>query len=167
MLRLRTFRGAAGAGLAALLLLADPASGAPHDPDGFRVGMTLGGISFVGVTLEYGWGDRSLDLTVGTWALRDVSVSLVAKQYLGPDGLRPYFGAGLWGVAAFPDEGPGAVLVLRAPVGVEAEIGGEHFIGGAMNINRGLWVRRSRPDDETPLNRRLVPLPGLHYRWHR
>lgn len=119
----------------------------------------------MGLTFEYRWEGRSVDLTVGTWALQDVSVSVVGKQYLGPGSLRPFFGIGLWGVAAFPEEGTGSVLVLRAPVGVDWRAVDENYLGAAMNINRGIWVRRSDPDDQTPLNRRPVPLPGFYYRW--
>lgn len=152
----------------AALLLAVPASaGAVQaaEQDGLRLGVTLGGISFLGVSVEYRWGPRSVDLNVGTWALRDLSVSVVGKQYLGPEGLRPYFGAGLWGVVAFPAEGSGSVLVLRAPIGVDWRAASDSFVGGAVSINRGLWVRRSDPADDTPLDRRLVPLPGFYYRW--
>jgi hypothetical protein len=28
-----------------------------------------------------------------------------------------------------------------------------------------VWVRRTDPEDDTPLNRRLVPIPGISYRW--
>lgn len=150
------------------LTLAPPSAAAAQgadDPDRFRIGLTFGGISFVGLSVEYMRGDRSVDVTLGTWALRDMSLSVVGKQYLGPGGLRPYFGAGLWAVVAFPDEGTGAVLAARAPVGVDWRVQGRNFLGGAMNINRGLWVHRTDPRDETPLNRRLVPLPGFYYRW--
>lgn len=144
---------------------AAPAAGQSTHPDGFRFGIMLGGISLVNLTMEYTWGDRSVDVTVGTWAFQDVSVSVVGKQYLGPGGSRPYFGLGLWGVAAFAPEGTGSVLVLRAPIGVDWRILQGHNLGAAMNINRALWVRRTDPDDDTPLNERVVPLPGVYYKW--
>jgi hypothetical protein len=153
---------------AALILLLSPSRGEalqPSAPDGFRIGLTVGGISFVGLSMEYRWQGRGVDITVGTWALRDVSVSVVGKQYLGPGGLRPYFGIGLWGVAAFPEDGAGSVLVVRAPVGVDWRVVDENYLGAAMTINRGIWVKRSDPDDQTPLNRRLVPLPVFYHRW--
>lgn len=133
--------------------------------DGFRFGIMLGGISLVNLTMEYQWGSRSVDVAVGTWAFQDVSLSVVGKQYLGPGGSRPFFGFGLWGVAAFAPEGTGSVLVLRAPIGVDTQILRGHNLGASMNINRALWVRRTDPDDETPLNRRVVPLPAVYYRW--
>jgi len=155
--------------LLVLAFLAAPLSlrGATPDPgpDGFRFGVTLGGISFVGLSVEYLRGSRGIDVTVGSWALRDVSLSVVGKQYLGPGSVRPFFGVGLWGVAAFPEEGTGSVLVLRAPVGMDWQIVKRSYLGAAMNINRGLWVHRSDPTDKTPLNKRLVPLPGFYYRW--
>jgi len=48
---------------------------------------------------------------------------------------------------------------------VDTQILRDHNLGAAMNINRALWVRRTDPDDDTPLNRRVVPLPGVYYRW--
>lgn len=142
-----------------------PVSAQGSSSDGFRFGIMLGGISLVNLTMEYQWGSRSIDVAVGTWAFQDVSLSVVGKQYLGPGGSRPFFGLGLWGVAAFAPEGTGSVLVLRAPIGVDTQILRDHNLGAAMNINRALWVRRTDRDDDTPLNRRVVPLPGVYYRW--
>lgn len=161
MLALALLLGAVAPGALAVT----PGAAAAQDTDGLRVGFTLGEISFVGLTLEYVRRNRSVELTVGTSALRDVSVSVVGKQYLGPGGLRPFFGAGLWGLVAFPPEGTGAVLVARAPVGFDWRVVPRHHLGGAMTINRALWVQRTDPDDPTPLNRSPVPLPGFYYRW--
>jgi len=44
---------------------------------------------------------------------------------------------------------------------------GGHSLGLTMNVNRALAVRRTDPGDQLPLNRRLVPLPGVYYRWTR
>lgn len=142
-----------------------PLVGQVPEPDGLRVGVMLGGISLVNLTLEYRWDDRSVEVAVGTWALQDVSVSAVGKQYLGPAGSQPFFGLGLWGVAAFAPEGTGSVMVLRAPIGVDWRVLQGHNLGAAMSINRALWVRRTDPDDDTPLNQRVVPLPGVYYKW--
>lgn len=152
---------------AVLALLVAPGPGAGQSgPSGLRVGMTLGGVSFVGLSFEYQWTvDRTVDLTIGTWAFSDVSLSVVVKQYLGPRGVQPYVGAGLWGVTAFTEEGVGGVVVLRAPVGLDWRVIDENYLGAEININRGLWVHRADPTDETPLNERFVPLPGFHYRW--
>jgi hypothetical protein len=32
-------------------------------------------------------------------------------------------------------------------------------------LNRGLAVRRSDPQDDLPMNKRLVPLPEVYYRF--
>jgi len=151
------------------LLLASLASAPPlhaQAPDPVRIGITWGGVSFLGLTFEYQWESFSVEANVGTWTLRDLSVSVVGKHYFGPaEDLRPYVGGGLWGVLAFAEEGRGSVLVLRAPVGFEWEFVDRNYLGVGMSINRGLWVDRIDPDDETPLNKRLVPLPGFYYRW--
>jgi len=133
-----------------------------------RVGLTLGGISTVGVTVEFYRDQESIDLTVGTWSFRDLSVSAVFKEYFGAGDVRPFIGGGLWFVFAHPSgERPGFAAVLRAPVGVDWHVTGNHFLGAALNVNRALMVRRTDPEDETPLNKRLVPLPGLYYRFRR
>ncbi len=133
-----------------------------------RFGITLGGISTIGFLVEYEDGRGSTELNIGTWAFRDLSISVVRRYRFGADAVRPTVGLGLWGVLAFPREGrTSAALVLRAPIGAEWDLGrgGTNFMNLDLNVNRGLWVRRSDPDDELPLNRRLVPLPGIAYRW--
>lgn len=134
------------------------------------MGFTFGGISTVGFVVEYFDGNRSLELTVGTWSFRDLSASLVGKEYFGTGALRPFLGAGLWLVGAAPvreGEQFGLAAVLRAPIGVDWRAGGDHYTGLSMNVNRALWVRRTDPEDDLPVNRRLVPLPGVYYRWSR
>lgn len=133
-----------------------------------RVGVGFGGISTVGLTVEYVNEHSALELTVGTWSFRDVSVSVVGKQYLGAGDLLPFVGGGLWLVAARPTgERTGVAAVLQAPVGVDWQAADGSFIGMTLNVNRALAVRRTDPQDEAPLNRRLVPLPGVYYRWKR
>ncbi|HSG06845.1 MAG TPA: hypothetical protein VLA36_00710 [Longimicrobiales bacterium] len=135
---------------------------------GVRVGFTFGGISTVGLTLEYYDDQRSVDLTFGTWSFRDLSVSAAVKQYFGAGDLHPFVGGGLWLVAAHPSgERTGFAAVLHAPIGLDWRASGNHFLGATVNVNRALGVRRTDPDDEMPLNKRLVPLPGLYYRWRR
>lgn len=135
---------------------------------GMRFGVSFGGISTVGLTVEFFDDHHSLDLTVGTWSFRDISLSVVAKQYLGGGSLKPFVGAGLWVVvAAPPDERLGFAAVLRAPVGVDWQVQGDHALGAALNVNRGLFVRRTDPEDDLPLNKRLVPLPEVYYRLSR
>jgi hypothetical protein len=56
-------------------------------------------------------------------------------------------------------------LVLRAPLGLDWSFVDDHSVGAALNLNRGLLVQRSDPLDDQPMNRRLVPLPELYYRF--
>jgi len=111
-----------------------------------------------------------VDLTVGTWSFRDLSVSLVGKQYFGPGAFRPFSGLGLW-VVINPTHGPGEqgglAVVARAPVGVDWNLDAEHYLGAALSLNRALWIRRKDPRDDTPPTNRLIPLPGFYYRWRR
>lgn len=153
-------------------LSVDPAAAQTPGPDigdGVRFGVSLGGISTIGLTVELYRDSRSLDLTVGTWRFRDVSFSAVVKQYFGAGSARPVVGLGLWTVAAKPagDERIGWSLVMRAPIGVDWEVSDPHSFGFFLNVNRGLWVRRSDPGDDVPMNERLVPLPELYYRYAR
>jgi len=155
-----------GAGLLLVALFFFPRPSAAQDHDRLRIGITFGGTSTIGATFEYQWRSRSVEINVGTWRLRDISLSVVGKQYMGPEeDFRPFVGGGLWGVVAFTDEGRGSVLVARAPVGAEWRFVSSNFLTTTMNLNRGLWVDRVDPEDDTPLNRRLVPLPGFDYRW--
>jgi hypothetical protein len=131
-----------------------------------RLGISVGGVSTVGVIVEYLDGQGSLELNVGTWSFRDLSVSLVRRHYLGVADVRPTVGLGLWGVLAFPADGrPSAALVLRAPIGVEWNTSDRHALTLDVNVNQGIGIRRSDPEDDTPMNRRLIPLPGAAWRW--
>lgn len=152
-----------------LLLCVAPLHGqGPREGDGVRFGVSFGGISTFSVSAEFFRDARSIDVALGTWSFRDVSVSGVAKQYFGAGSAKPVVGAGLWLVAAGSgSERTGFALVLRAPIGVDWELTDGHAIGGFLNVNRALAVRRSNPGDDIPLNRRLVPLPELYYRYTR
>ena len=120
--------------------------------------------------MEYRWGDRSVDINIGTWTFRDLSVSVVGKQYFGPGDFRPFAGAGLWAVIS-PIHGPlertGVALLARAPIGVEWNLDSAHHLGADLALNRALWLRRKDPVDTTPPTDRFVPLPGFHYRWKK
>lgn len=157
--------------VALLTLCAGPARGqGPDVGDGVRLGISFGGISTFGFTVEYFDDARSVELGVGTWSFRDLSVSGVAKQYFGAGAAQPFVGLGLWLVAAGPrEEGEraGLALALRAPIGVDWGFADDHAVGAVLNVNRGLAVRRSDPDDDLPMNDRLVPLPGIYYRLTR
>lgn len=156
--------------------------------DGLRIGLTVGGVSKVGVVLEHFFnGNQSFELTVGTWSFKEVSTSLVVKRYFlsnDPDAdwykpVHPFIGIGLWVVGAKPPaERLGLALSAIVPVGIDwsfpfdANPGcnnrscpvGHHAFGVGVNLNRALFVRRTNPKDELPLNGRLVPLPGAYYR---
>jgi hypothetical protein len=139
-------------------------------PEDLRVGLSFGGVSFVGIILEYRWGDRSVEVNVGTWSLRDLAVSVVGKQYFGPGDFRPFAGIGLWAVAApysRPGERAGFALLARAPVGVDWNVVADHHVGADLSLNRALSIRRKDPQDTTPPTARLVPLPGFYYVWNR
>jgi hypothetical protein len=136
--------------------------------DGMRIGVSFGGIATFGLTLEHFDGNRSLDITVGTWSFRDLSVAVVARHYFGGGEVLPFVGGGLWLVTARPEsERTGFAAVLHAPVGVDWHPAERHALGLVLNVNRALWVRRTDPEDDLPVNRRLVPLPGVYYRWTR
>jgi len=136
--------------------------------DTYRVGITFGGTSFVSLNLEMLWGDAALDLSMGTWSFRDISVSAVGKYYAGSDSFKAFGGAGLWLITAFPkEEGErtGFATVLRLPLGLEGRIDGDHALGLEVNLDRALSVRRPDPTDDLPPNKRFVSLPGVYYRF--
>jgi hypothetical protein len=134
--------------------------------DGVRLGIYFGGVSTVGLTVELFDDTHAIDLSLGTWSFRDLSVSAVYKEYFGAAGVRPFVGGGLWAVVASPpDERTGLALVLRAPVGVDWSFADDHALGAALNVNLGLAVRRTDPEDDLPMNRRFVPLPEAYYRF--
>ena len=156
-------------GLALAFAIAQPTGilAQPAD-DAIRVGLSFGGISTVGVNVEFFRGSRSLELSLGTWSFRDISFSASGKKYVGSHAVRPFVGAGLWMVIAAPgDERTGLALVLRAPVGVDWSVTDSHAVGAELGLSRALWVRRSDPADDLPMNKRIVPLPGLYYRFAR
>ncbi len=133
-----------------------------------RIGVTAGGIGLIGASVEFLWGSRSIDVNLGTLSFKDVSVAVTGKQYFGGGDLRPFLGVGLWGmVGSTGEEGEqtGKVLLLRLPVGADWNFTGKHHFGGSLAVNEGLWIDRADPEDDTPINRRPVPLPGLYYRF--
>jgi hypothetical protein len=133
--------------------------------DGLRIGVSVGGISTVSLTLEAFDDTHAVEVGLGTWDFREVSVSAVYKEYFFGSRARPFVGAGLWVVAAFPrDQRTGLALMAKVPVGGEWTFVDDHSVGAALNLNRALAVRRTNPDDEMPSVGRLVPLPELYYR---
>lgn len=152
--------------LLGLFATAAPASAQPDD--GFRFGLTLGGISTAGIVVEAFDRHGSTEINLGTFGFRDLSISAVRRHYPGRARVRPTVGIGLWaviGLAAEEGERTAASLVLRAPIGVEWRPADRHALTFDINLNRGLLIRRADPSDDTPMSRRLIPLPGIAYRW--
>jgi len=149
-------------------LLPSPlAAQASADDMQFRIGVTAGGIGSIGASVEFLWGSRSIDVNLATFSFREVSLAVTGKQYFGLGDLRPFVGVGLWGIAGSTGqdgEQTGKVLLLRLPVGGDWNFTGIHHLGGSLAVNEGLWIDRADPEDDTPVNRRPVPLPGLYYR---
>ena len=150
--------------------------------DGLRIGLTVGGVSKVGVVLErFLNGNQSLELTVGTWSFKEISTSLVIKRYFLSNDLdagwykpiHPFIGAGLWVVGAKPPaERLGLALIAIVPIGIDWSFPSDAdmqdlilSLGMSVKLSRALLVRRSNPEDQLPLNGRLVPLPGAYYRF--
>jgi hypothetical protein len=154
--------------LAAITMVAlpSPSQAQNRDPQ-FRVGISAGGIGLWGVLFEYRWGNTGLDVNVATFAFKDISVSVAAKRYFGGGDLRPFVGLGLWGVSGRPEDDPrnGLALLAIAPIGADWSVLDDHAVGASLNINEGLWVRRSDPLDPTPISHRPIPLPGFYYRY--
>lgn len=154
--------------LAMLVAIAHPASASAQGSDagsGWRVGITFGGISTFGVTYETYRDGTALEVTLGTFAFRDLGVAISGKQYFGGRAARPFAGLGLWAIVASSDPRSGMGLVARMPLGLDWNVRDQHAAGLEIAINRALGVRRPDPEDDRPLNRRLVPLPGVYYRY--
>ena len=133
-----------------------------------RIGVTAGGIGSIGASVEFLWGSRSIDMNLATFTFNEVSLAVTAKQYFGGGDMRPFAGAGLWGIiGSTGEEGQqaGKALILRVPVGSDWNFTRTHHVGGSLAVNEGLWVDRADPEDDRPVSRRPVPLPGLYYRF--
>ena len=133
-----------------------------------RIGVTAGGIGSIGASVEFLWGSRSVDVNLATLSFREVSLAVTGKQYFGGGDLRPFLGVGLWGIAGSTGqegEQTGKVLILRVPVGSDWNFTGSHHLGGSLAVNEGLWIDRADPEDDTPVSRRPVPVPGFFYRF--
>ncbi len=163
----RMGRHALGVALAGLLASPLTAQSSAEDMK-IRIGITAGGIGSFGATVEFLWGSRSIDVNLSTFTFSDVSLAVTAKQYFGGGDLRPFVGVGLWGAAGSTgEEGEqtGKALILRVPVGADWNFTRGHHLGGSLAVNEGLWVDRADPEDDTPVSRRPVPLPGFYYRF--
>lgn len=131
----------------------------------YRFGVALGGASIVALVAEYRWDHQGVELQAGTWRFRDLSLSLIAKQYVGSYAVEPYAGVGLWGIAARAPEGTGYGLILRLPVGLDWGFASGHTAGASLNFSRALALRRPDPEDRRPPRGAYIPLPELTYRW--
>ncbi len=133
--------------------------------DRVRIGISLGGTGFLGLVSEYQRGDWSAELTLGTISFREVAVAIAGKRYFSGGNLRPVVGLGFWSLTAWTDDGSGSVFILRAPVAIDWRFQGEHALGMEVGLNRALAVDRLDPEDDTPPSPRLVPIPGVYYRY--
>ena len=149
-------------------LLASPVVAQTTDDDvRLRIGVTAGGIGSIGASVEFLWGSRSVDVNLATFSFSEVSLAVTGKQYFGRGDLRPFVGVGLWGIAGSTGqegEQTGKALILRVPVGSDWNFTRSHHLGGSLAVSEGLWVDRADPEDDTPVSRRPVPLPGFYYR---
>ena len=150
------------------LLVSPLAAQATANDMRIRIGVTAGGIGSIGASVEFLWGSRSVDVNLATFSFREVSLAVTGKQYFGGGDLRPFVGVGLWGIAGSTGqegEQTGKALILRVPLGGDWNFTGRHHLGGSLAVNEGLWIDRADPEDDTPVSRRPVPLPGVFYRF--
>ena len=136
-----------------------------HSSGTLRVGLTLGGTGFLGLTTEFQHNDFSVELTLGTISFREVAVALTGKRYFSQDQVRPAVGLGLWSLSAWTEDGSGSVLILRMPFAADWNWAGGHATGVEVALNRALAVNRLDPDDDTPPSSNIVPFPGFYYRF--
>ena len=115
-----------------------------------RIGLSIGGTAFLGLVSEYQRGDWSVEITLGTITFREISVALAGKHYFLEGDFRPVES--------------GSVLTFRAPIGIDWQVHSQHALGIEVGLNRALAVDRLDPEDDTPPNPRLVPIPGAYYR---
>ncbi|TVP56105.1 MAG: hypothetical protein EA351_08815 [Gemmatimonadales bacterium] len=102
---------------------------------------------------------------MGTITFREVAVAVAGKRYFTDGRFQPFVGGGLWSLTAWTEDGSGSVLILRAPLGVDWRVTGGHALGLEVALNRAVAVNRLDPEDDTPPNTNLVPLPGIYYRY--
>ena len=130
----------------------------------YRFGVSAGGASTLALVAEYRWPHQGVEVQLGTWGFRDVSLSATAKQYLGSSAVEPFAGVGLWVMAASSEKGRGYGLLARVPVGFDVWFADRHSASVTVYLNRALALRRPDPEDLRPPRARLVPLPEFAYR---
>ncbi len=143
----------------------DPGDGPNARRSRFRVGVTFGGTNLAGVSFELRRGGWAAETSIGSFSLRDVSLAVTAKRYFSGRTFQPYVGAGLWGIGASTEEGRGAALISRFPVGLDWKFVRQHSVGVEVSLNRALWVDRADPTDTDPPSTTLIPIPSLYYRY--
>lgn len=150
-----------------MLLLVAAAAGFGAGAAGaqYRFGVSAGGASTLALVAEYRWPHQGVEVQLGTWGFRDMSVSVTAKQYLGSSAVEPFAGAGLWAMTASSEKGRGYGLVGRIPVGFDLWFASDHSASATVYLNRALVLRRPDPEDLRPPRARLIPLPELAYRY--
>ena len=131
----------------------------------YRFGISLGGASTVALVVEHRWAHQGLEVQVGTWQFRDLSLSVTARQYVGSYKVEPFVGVGLWGIVARAEEGTGYGLIARIPTGLNWDIGSRHAVSMNIYLNRALALKRPDPEDRRPPRTMLIPLPELSYRF--
>lgn len=158
---------ASGAAVLALALLGTNANAIRAQgvtDDGFRIGVAVAGTGFLSLIVEYRWGNTAVEAALSTISFKDAGLYGGVRQYLGSASPQPVMGLGLWGLVAGSEHRTGGALILRAPIGVDWNVTGDHSLGFNLALNKALVVRRSDPTDTEPPNPRLVPLPALEYR---
>jgi hypothetical protein len=130
-----------------------------------RLGVSLGGTGLVGFVSEYRRNDWGAELTLGTISFREIAVAVSAKRYFTGGDMRPAVGLGLWSLTAWTEDGSGSILIVRAPVAADWNVAGGHYLGIEVGLNRAIAVNRLDPEDDTPPNPALIPIPGAYYRF--
>ncbi len=133
----------------------------------YHIGVSLGGASTLALVAEHRWNRQGLEVQAGTWRLRDFSLSLTAKQYVGSSAVEPFLGVGLWGMVVRPGEGTGFGLIGRLPVGLNWKPSEAHSVALTVYLNRALALRRPDPEDRRPPRSTIIPLPEFSYRWRQ
>jgi hypothetical protein len=150
--------------LLALLLGTLPLSAQSRTQE-IRVGISLGGTGFLGILAEYIVDDWGAELNLGTLSFREIAVAVTGKRYFSDGRIRPAVGLGFWSLTAWTEDGSGSILLLRAPVAADWNVTGGQALGVEVAWNRALAVNRLDPEDDTPPNTALVPIPGFYYRY--
>ncbi|MBI4540969.1 MAG: hypothetical protein HY704_15815 [Gemmatimonadetes bacterium] len=146
---------------------AAPASPAdsPEEPGRLRVGISLGGTHRLGLAVEVLDGSNAVEFSLGTFRFDVITLSVTARRYSGSGPTRPYVGAGLWTILAFPGDDFGYLALARLAPGIDWKLGSEHYAGLEASLSYALAVKRPDPQDKSPLRRHFLPLPAAYYKF--